>query len=305
MNSISQTIHVAFVSDKNYLHFVHIAVTSLLDHHKNGNLVIHLFTPPDICSHDLEQLIGLKNIASFDFQHHFLEPREISCDFKYDSPIMWRLAIPGILTDVDRLLYLDADLVFCDDVAKLWNIDLQGKIIGAVGDRAGHKIALPEINPTTYFNSGVMLWDLKRMREEQVYEKWKTTFAQHDHNLKFADQTLLNLVHKDDSLLIPQNWNLINSIYRNPPVPGMYTVEETIDALKNPGIAHFTGHHKPWILWKYTHHVYANRFWYYAIKAPIPKRMKCLIWFKRYLTGRLHEPKTARPWNKSIIRRNW
>ena len=297
-------IHVVFVSDRNYFYFVLIAVTSLLYYHRKGNLVIHLLHP-DLTEQELEKLRSLQKGAPFEVATHRIDLDDFRIGFGASSPILWRLAIPEYITDVDKIIYLDCDLVFCDDVEKLWSIDLQGHILGAVGDRVGQKVTTPGIIPTKYFNSGVMVWDLKRMRQENAMEKWQQVFKSHNSKLPYPDQTLLNLVHCNDMLLLPQNWNLHNSIYRNPPVPGMYTVPETIASISNPCIVHFTGHHKPWIFWKFTHHVYANRFWFFALKAPVSKAFKLKIWLKRIFTGRLHEPRCRRPWDNSIVKKTW
>lgn len=301
--NLTAPIHVAFVTDHNYFHFALIAICSLLHYHRDGNLVIHLIQP-EVLSRDIDRLLSLRNVAPFELKTHLLDRKTFADEFGSDKPTLWRLAIPELILDTDKILYLDCDLVFCDDVSKLWNIDLQGNILAAVGDRAGRKVKLPGLNAIRYFNAGVMLWNLKRMRDEKAMDTWKRVFHEHGCTLKYLDQTLLNLVHGDDCLLLPQNWNLHNSIYRNPPLAGMYTDAETIEALANPGIVHFTGHHKPWMLWKFTHHPYAYRFWHFALKAPVPLSFKFKILLKRCLTSSMHEPKVKRAWNASIIKKN-
>ena len=49
----------------------------------------------------------------------------------------------------------------------------------------------------------------------------------------------------------------------------MYTDEEVQDAIRNPGIEHFTGHHKPWLFWKSFHHPYGYTFCLCALDTPI------------------------------------
>ena len=299
---MNETIHVAFVSNRKYFPFVLIAVTSMLHYHKDGGkLVIHLIHP-DLSDNELSILRGMQQEHSFDFEAHLLDTSKFADDFGSSRPILWRLAIPELMPDVPRVIYLDCDLVFCDDVAKLWSFDLHGMSLAAVGDRVGRKLTTPGLDPLKYFNSGVMIWNLDQMRERNAMAQWQKVFREHNCQLQFADQTLLNLVHRDDSLFLPQNWNLHNSIYRNLPLEGMYTVEETIDAIRNPGIVHFTGHHKPWIFWKFTHHPYASRFWHFALQAPIPLGLKVKFFLKRIFFGRLHEPKCKLPWNASDIK---
>ena len=47
--------------------------------------------------------------------------------------------------------------MFCDDVAKLWGIDLKGNMMAGVGDRAGRKVKLPGLDANRYINAGVMI----------------------------------------------------------------------------------------------------------------------------------------------------
>ena len=304
MQLTTNAIHVAVVSDRKYFHFVLIAVTSILHYHRTGDLVVHLIHP-DLTEEDFARLCTLREKAPFEFVPHHLDTGKFARDFGVSRPILWRLAIPELVPEADRLIYLDCDLVLCDDIAKLWATDLQGNIMGAVGDRVGRRVNIAGIDPLRYFNSGVMLWDLKRMRQENAMEQWQKVLKEHDCNLPYTDQTLLNLVHRDECLLLPQNWNLHNSIYRNPPLEGMYTVEETIDAIRNPAIVHFTGHHKPWLFFKFTHHPYAGRFWHFALQAPISRRLKAKLILKRLFMGRLHEPKCSRAWGEADLKTKW
>lgn len=303
MANAASPIHLALVSDRKYFPFVLITVTSILHYHRTGNLVIHLLHP-DLTDLETAPLLDMRQKVPFEVVLHKIDLEKFARDFGRSTSILWRMAIPEYIPEADRIIYLDVDLVACDDIERLWNVDMQGKSLAAVGDRVGRKVAprFAEIVPEKYFNSGVMVWNLLRMRRENAVAKWQMVLKQHHCDLPYLDQTLLNLVYHDDLLLLHQRWNLHNSIYRNPPMEGMYTVEETVEAIRNPGIVHFTGHHKPWLFWKFTHHPYACRFWYFALQAPIPWRLKWKLRLKRLLTGRLHEPQCQRPWGRKDLK---
>lgn len=302
---VEDKIHLVLISDRNYFNFVLITLTSIIHYHRSGDLIVH-FVHPDLTEADFAKVDEIKSIAPFEFHPIRLDKEKFLKDFGSCHPILWRLAIPELLPGLDRIIYCDCDMVFCDDIEKLWKEDLGGKIMGACGDRVGRKISdTYPIDEVQYINSGVMVWNLKRMLEDKAELRWQQVLKEYKGNIRYTDQTLLNIVHRHDIKLLHPRWNLHNSVYRNMPIEGMYTVEETIEAIKHPGIVHFTGHHKPWIFFKFTHHPYSNRFWYFALKAPIGRCLKIKIFLKRIFTGRFHDASCKRPWNRSIICRKF
>ena len=298
-------IHLAIGSDQKYFNFVIITLYSILYYYKKGNLVIHLFHP-DLTEDYFQRLEQLKKIAYFDIHPIKIDQQKFKEVFGENNPNIWRLALPALLPDIDKLLYCDCDLVFCDNIINLWDIDLGNKMIGAVRDRVGFKVQTKiPINPINYCNSGVMLWNLRKMREQNVARTWPMEYRKYKEKLTFPDQDFLNILYKEDILILHQKWNIINSVYRNPPIPDMYSAEEITEAIRHPGIVHFTGHHKPWLFFKNTHHVYARCFWFFALKSPIPFGFKTKMFIKKMFFGRYHDSKVARPWSYSDINHQW
>lgn len=263
-------IHIGLSTDDNYVDFAMIVIRSVARFHpQNGKpLVFHIFTN------------GLSEGQRKRFSHYSssqVEIKEIPVDttafharWGTAKPMYYRLEYANFLPDLARIIYLDCDVVVLDDIEKLWNMDLQGKPLAGVGDRAGlqekRKCYCPD---HIMFNSGVMLLDLDQWRMEGHVEKLAKFWHDNRSWMHFADQGLLNAYFGKNYTMLPQNWNIINSVYRNPAVPGMYTDEEVQDAIRNPGIVHFTGHHKPWLFWKSFHHPYGYTFCLCALDTPI------------------------------------
>src|SRR3954447_19810145 len=87
----------------------------------------------------------------------------------------YRIFLPELLPDVDRLLYLDSDLIVVDLLAPLWAIDLTGYWVGAVTNvfQPNHlhrPAALGLAGPHVYFNAGVLLMNLAEMRRDRRTE---------------------------------------------------------------------------------------------------------------------------------------
>lgn len=98
----------------------------------------------------------------------------------------YRFLIQKLLPFYDKVLYLDSDIIINGDIAKLYNIDLQGKLLGAVrdidflgnlnvkhGKRMNYaKTVLKMQNPYDYFQAGVLVLNTKAMREHYTIEQW-------------------------------------------------------------------------------------------------------------------------------------
>ncbi len=161
------------------------------------------------------------------------------------------LLIPELLpTDVDRVLFLDADLLVLDDLAELWETPLDGRVFAAAADGAvpfcssarGVKnwkaLGIPSTAP--YFNAGVLLIDLARWREREVRRRVDTYFKTTREPVDFLHQEALNAVLWNDWKELDGRWNLLASR------AGRSYESPASQAWRNPGIVHFAGRVKPW-----------------------------------------------------------
>lgn len=156
-----------------------------------------------------------------------------------------RLLIPRFLPDtVAKVLYLDADLLVLRSLDPLWEMDLEGAIVGAVSDafwgpvlkRGGPECKnMPRVRD--YFNAGVLLIDLNRWRENRVSEKALEYLAQHPQS-PFSDQDALNVACNDLWKALDPRWNYQN--HRD------YRIAD-VRPDQRPWIVHFVRTTKPWI----------------------------------------------------------
>jgi lipopolysaccharide biosynthesis glycosyltransferase len=308
-NELMKNVHVAFVSDTKYLNFLTIAGYSLLENFNViDNLTIHLIHPEHENMGDviLAPLKSLHEKRKFSLITHPVNVDSFEKEWGSRHPVFFRLIISELCPDLDKIIYCDCDMIFIDDVAKLWMLDLDGKALGGCGDRVGLKVqASLNIPAEKYINGGLLVMDLKQWRAEKASTKMAELYKNSPSLFRYRDQDLVNYYFRqggDRIKLLPPQWNMINASYRRMPVKGMYTPDEIFEAVKHPCIAHFTGHHKPWLFFKFTHHAYAPWFWHYALKAPIPMRLKIKFWLKRLFTGRFHDSRhEARPWNYKMV----
>jgi lipopolysaccharide biosynthesis glycosyltransferase len=153
------------------------------------------------------------------------------------SGITWaKMDMIGSLP-VERVLYLDADVLVRADLAKLWQTDLSGKSIATAQD-IGFPLGHGERVGTKYFNAGVILMDLAKIRARLPE---LISMAERARSSRFKDQDALNKHFRDDWLELDLVWN----------AQGLGTYAEqwsaersalNLDAMRSkPLIVHFTG----------------------------------------------------------------
>jgi lipopolysaccharide biosynthesis glycosyltransferase len=172
-----------------------------------------------------------------------------------------RLALERVAPEnCDRVIYLDADLVVTGDLRKLWAVDLGAAVVAGTHDQF--------INPDSfaaqwglapaklgYFNAGVLLIDLKKVREEQLFSKAMGFVL--ENNPAFADQDALNWALWNRWCEIEPVWNVGRHMVIPVLIPGLR--EERRLNGRAPGIIHYTGPEKPWR--RDVYHPWAWLYW--------------------------------------------
>ena len=125
----------------------------------------------------------------------------------YCSPYTLLRLFADIIPNMpDKLLYLDADLMFNGDIEKLWNIDINNVEYAAANDHYGKFL----INPR-YINAGVLLFNLKKMKETNLLGKARELIKK--KKLTFADQSAI-IRSTTKKKLISQRFNDQKFLYK-------------------------------------------------------------------------------------------
>ncbi len=163
-----------------------------------------------------------------------------------------RLFMSDLLPDdIDKVLYLDCDIMVIHSVKELWNIDVSDVALAGVEDqeelveKAPMRLGYPQ--QYGYVNAGVLLVNLKYWREKHLTECGKKFIMENRTQLLFHDQDVLNALFYNNKKLIPMRWNLMDFFLMKNYVSPMHRKDEYQEALKNPVIIHFTGAKKPWM----------------------------------------------------------
>lgn len=196
-----------------------------------------------------------------------------------------RLLIPDFV-EVDKVTYLDSDLVIACDIIELCDIDIGDQLIGGVtrgqvGTALDRHYFLDRGVAATmpYFNAGILLMNLAKWRAEKVEARWKAIVADEPTALRAHDQTTLNFLCQGDFYRLPEEYNT--------PFLAHHSSEG-----RQSGILHFIGSPKPWdFMGSLIHQGY-----------PLWKKYNPALWERSYLS--MNGDRLRRTWQirRSIMR---
>lgn len=150
----------------------------------------------------------------------------------YPASTLFRFALPDVLAQLDRAIYLDCDLIVEADLGELFHALLDGKPIGAVidlrfidqaltpapdrqrlRDDANHYLRGvlgfdTDEAMLTYAQAGVTLLDLSRLRRIGYAARMADTVHRLRHELRFADQCATNTAFRGEIAILDPRWNV-------------------------------------------------------------------------------------------------
>ncbi len=177
----------------------------------------------------------------------------------YSVAIYYRLFIPTLFPNLDKAIYLDGDIVVVGDISEFYNTDIEGKLVAAINDRL--VLDTPEftryvedgvgIKATEYFNSGVLVMNLKEFRKQEIESKFLELLTKHNFDSVCPDQDYLNVLCRDAKVLLPISWNKM-------PLP-----DATFD-VSTLKLCHYNSFEKPW---RHDGVLFGDIFWSEARKT--------------------------------------
>ena len=232
-------IHVCFNLDKNYVEPCKVCMNSILSNTKE-EITFHLLgiDVSDFGDTDVENLIFYPDIDVSCFSKENLE------DYYYFSKAaMYRLLIPYIV-ETDRAIYIDIDTLILDDIKNLW--DMEVDYVGAIIDPCNlQHLKRLKLKTDAYVNSGVILFNSKKIRKEFKDYKKAIIKAQKDFVLELKDQDIFNIIFNKHISIIDYKWNI--DVYNLKEKGESKTTSKAKDkAYENPSLVHCMGSRKWW-----------------------------------------------------------
>ena len=192
----SEKINIAFAIDEKYTPHLEALIKSICYYNKNVNFyVLH----NDIPQEWFEGIrFKLEKIGNNLFSIHISD--DIFKDYKTlehisSSSSYYRLMIPKLINQ-DRVLYLDADIIVNGSLSDFYYSDLNGAPVGVVKDYGmGKHFPFPYLDASiskNYFNSGVLLIDCVKWRNEGLVDTLLQTVEEYGDQVLYGDQCILD-----------------------------------------------------------------------------------------------------------------
>ena len=170
----------------------------------------------------------------------------------YGNIMMYaRLLLPSKLPNLDKVIYLDCDLVVCKDLKSLWETDVNDVAVTMAPDLLYQdKATLSRLGiNNNYLNSGVIVMNLDYWRKHDVMKRLLAYISDKGNELIYNDQDSLNAILHDERRQLPVKYNVTPHYFlKNPDNYPKEMHEEIREARIDPAVFHFLGPVKPWSL---------------------------------------------------------
>lgn len=276
--------NVVYITDENYLMPTCVSIVSLkITRHKNSNFHVYVLTEK-ISEDGYKKLISISEDnfkidvlkAKID-EYEKLAKNCITNDTPVTRSALYKFDIANILGDLDKVLYLDGDILVNKDISELFDIDLSDKYVAAVDEMGDtylqdgtSKLATRiGIQDRKYFNSGVLLLNLKKIRQDKITEKLVN--YRRDQKNYFMDQDALNAILGAKRISLPANYNFRTAVFDIMDIEEVSvrffekSYSDIESCLSDQSIIHMSDRLKPW---KYNFPWITEFFMYYYRKSP-------------------------------------
>lgn len=200
-------IPVFFATDENYVPYLGVSLQSLIAHTAHNKHYEIYILHDSLSEYARQQLSEFKqknvNISFLKVSDHLqqYQSRLKNNLAFWNQPTYYRLALPLLTANYDKILYCDCDTVFLDDVARLYEQDIEDNYLLAVQD-ADHPYYIPErieqmktelklADTSRYFNAGILVMNVALMRQNNLFDRF-IELRETIKYLPYHDQDILN-----------------------------------------------------------------------------------------------------------------
>lgn len=246
---------IVFICDEEYAIPTAVAIKSI-EETNNGKKSIYIVSPSlkeetklflkslENNSTSINVLIYKKEVKEFAIQGLHVSPAAI---IKFD--------LPHIFRNKNKILYLDSDILVRGDITPLFSIDIENNYAAVVKDfkpltyKPSQLVKL-NVFHTAYFNSGVMLLNLEKLRKDEIRDKLYKYRASGINY--FMDQDALNVIFAENVKYLDLKWNTISSTvgaFNKDELAEYYNlgqIKSKSDIYDQAIIIHLTTKYKPW-----------------------------------------------------------
>lgn len=305
-------MNILCATDDNYVQHYYIMLLSLFDNNPTREVDVYILVPK-LTEQNQQALNSISKKPSHRVNLIEVDDKYVEC-----CPVTWlssaayyRILAPILLPkEVEKILYLDGDMIVCKDLVDLYSTDIDDYAIGAVLDPCycsqEHYVRLEYSPSLGYINAGMLLMNLNYWREHHIMEECLDFIHDFPEKNRFHDQDAINYVLRERKRLLPIKYNFQTYFLLKATKTETYIKEEIYKIIESNSqtIIHFIGE-KPWNSGCYSpykeYYFKYKRLSPYA-KTPIIRKHSRLWIFKRWLYNTLSRYDIVKPCPAYIVR---
>lgn len=269
-NSDKQILNIAIAADSAYMVPLTVLLQSIFVNNPNSEIHIYLlYIDSALKGTDLQYIKDF--ISAHQAFFHPLTVTNAALDVfpetRHSKSALLRLFLPYLASEIDKILYLDGDVIVRKSLTGIYQTDISQHYLAAVQDTmpiySPHFLSRLGITRTSfYFNSGVCLMNLKELRQCNFMEQGIDFIHKNFDKTGLPDQDFLNYLCQEKVLFLPPEYNFNFGVHSDVALQ-IWSSQEIKKAQKAPVIVHFVGPVKPWSQlcihpfrkewWKYLH----------------------------------------------------
>lgn len=259
-NLFLNEISVAYVLNNNYFFPTFISILSILEN-SSGFTSYKFYLLIEKNKFNIENIIKFmylqKKYRKIKFFFKYVDENKYFPSvktFRWPLTAFYKLLLANFISE-NKIIYLDGDTLIFDDLSEMFNLKMNDNIMLGFADNGYKTAKYFGINSLNYICTGVLLIDLKKLREENIIPMFLDFMKQNKNKLIQVDQTVINIVLNKKIGFLPPKFGIFSFIdkkdvirYNKYPLKEFgktaYNTKKILRAFRNPSIVHLL--RKPW-----------------------------------------------------------
>ena len=217
-NDISKSIkyiHIAMSFNNNYTYIIMVSITSILINSNNTTLLyLHFLIGNDVKTNNIKKILSLRKLnLNSKFQFH-----KIGNTFKgwihgrkkLTVASFYRSFIGELLKNINKIIYLDGDTLIYNDLTEMYQLNMNNIYFRGIRELiVNNKYYEKDLDKSKYICAGVMLMNLKLIRENHVFKIFKNYYYKYyNKGIYYGDQHIINALFKDKIGFLPPKFGM-------------------------------------------------------------------------------------------------
>lgn len=277
---------IVFSSSNYYVPYLSTSIYSLIEHASDDSNYDIFILNKDITreNRDIISNFAEKSNISVRFVSvsDFFEGKKMHTPAHITIETYFRILVPILFKQYDKILFLDSDIIIMDDIKKLYDVDIENYPLAATEESLlsaqlgflnkekdyeyfRNDLGIEDVD--RYLQAGIMLFNIKEFRKNSYAETLLDMVMTHKY--KIVEQDAFNKLFWNKYLQIDKHWNWTPMQTHMKEMNYIENMSQKIRKryleVKEPKIIHYADREKPWVN---VETEMAHIWWNHARKTP-------------------------------------